>query len=74
VDYVNDGARAEIALDKAWHVAPTNTVLERLRRIAGEDKVRLVYPPRTGRASVAANVPSARKRVHHRNSAHAQAV
>ncbi len=43
VHYRGLQAQAEIALGEEWKISPTNVVLERLSRLAGESNVRLVY-------------------------------
>jgi len=41
--YHGQQAEAEIALGDEWKISPTNTLLERLSRLAGEHNVHLVY-------------------------------
>ena len=41
--YQGQGAEAEIVLGDDWKISPTNTVLERLSRLAGESNVHLIY-------------------------------
>jgi len=41
--YQSPQAEAEIVLGDEWRISPTNTVLERLTRLAGERSVHLIY-------------------------------
>jgi DNA polymerase-3 subunit alpha len=41
--YHGQQAEAEIALGDEWKISPTNTLLERLSRLAGESNVHLLY-------------------------------
>jgi len=41
--YHGQQAEAEIALGDEWKISPTNTLLERLSRLAGERNVHLIY-------------------------------
>jgi DNA polymerase-3 subunit alpha len=41
--YQGSQAEAEIVLGDEWRISPTNTVLERLSRLAGERNVHLIY-------------------------------
>ncbi|MHB1140901.1 MAG: DNA polymerase III subunit alpha [Sulfuricaulis sp.] len=41
--YQSPQAEAEIVLGDEWRISPTNTVLERLSRLAGESSVHLIY-------------------------------
>jgi DNA polymerase-3 subunit alpha len=46
VCYRGGGAKARLALGDAWRVRPARELLDRLRALAGEHAVRLVYAPR----------------------------
>ncbi|MBI3570194.1 MAG: DNA polymerase III subunit alpha [Gammaproteobacteria bacterium] len=41
--YLGPRAEAEIVLGEEWRISPTNTLLERLSRLAGESNVHLIY-------------------------------
>jgi DNA polymerase-3 subunit alpha len=43
IDYQRPDARAEIPLGKEWKVNPTDELLHRLRELAGDEKVNIVY-------------------------------
>jgi DNA polymerase-3 subunit alpha len=47
VCYRGDGAKARLTLGDAWRVRPARELLDRLRALAGDTAVRLVYAPRT---------------------------
>lgn len=44
IDYANAKARADLMLDEAWKVKPTDLLLQRLREIDVVEDARLVYP------------------------------
>ncbi len=46
VHYRTGDARAALAFPDTWKVRPTRDLLEKLKGLAGEDSVRLIYPPR----------------------------
>ena len=43
ISYTGDGARAQMTLGEKWRVHPTDELLHRLRELAGEERVRVVY-------------------------------
>ncbi len=43
VDYHAVSARAQVALGQEWRVHPTDELLQRLKQLAGDDRVRVVY-------------------------------
>ncbi len=43
VDYHAVSARAQVALGQEWRVHPTDELLHRLKQLAGDDRVRVVY-------------------------------
>jgi DNA polymerase-3 subunit alpha len=43
VEYQGEGALAKLLLGPEWRVRPSEQLLHRLRELAGEDKVRVVY-------------------------------
>ncbi len=46
VHYQGDSARAALALPDSWTVRPTREMIEKLKQLAGDEGVRLIYPPR----------------------------
>ncbi|MFO7603194.1 MAG: exodeoxyribonuclease VII large subunit, partial [Gammaproteobacteria bacterium] len=44
IDYQRPDARARLALGEDWAVQPTDELLHRLRSLAGEEAVRVIYP------------------------------
>ncbi len=44
IDYQGPGARARLALGEDWAVQPTDELLHRLRHLAGEQAIRVIYP------------------------------
>ncbi len=53
LQYRNGQAQAEVLLGEAWRVQPSEAVLGQLRRLAGENHVRLIYPPKASDAGLA---------------------
>jgi len=47
VCYRNQSAKARLALGDDWRVRPARELIDRLRALAGEHAVRLVYAPRS---------------------------
>jgi DNA polymerase-3 subunit alpha len=45
--YRRDGAQADIVLGDEWRVTPSSAVLEHLSGLAGQGRVRVIYPPST---------------------------
>ncbi|MFV1983094.1 MAG: DNA polymerase III subunit alpha [Thiohalomonadales bacterium] len=43
VDYRRDDAQAKLNLGQAWRVHPTEELLHRLKKLAGDDSVKLIY-------------------------------
>ena len=43
INYRGDGGRASLLLGEDWAARPTNELLQRLQRLAGEGRVRMVY-------------------------------
>jgi DNA polymerase-3 subunit alpha len=43
LDYQGDGAQAKLALGPEWRVRPSEALIDRLKELAGEDKVKVVY-------------------------------
>ncbi len=43
IQYQGDGAQAHLTLGDDWRVHPTDELLHRLRELAGEDRVRVMY-------------------------------
>ncbi len=43
LDYLGDGARARLVLGPEWRVRPSDALIHRLKELAGEDKVRVIY-------------------------------
>ena len=43
VDYHAANARAQLALGQEWRVHPTDELLQRLKQLAGDDRVQMVY-------------------------------
>jgi DNA polymerase-3 subunit alpha len=46
VHYQGDDARAALSFPDSWTVRPTREMIEKLKNLAGEEGVRLIYPPR----------------------------
>jgi len=51
--YRNTQAQAEVLLGEAWRVRPSDALLGQLRRLAGENHVRLIYPPKAPESNFA---------------------
>ena len=45
IQYRAANADAEIALGEEWRITPTNAVIDKLTQLAGDKRVRLLYPP-----------------------------
>jgi len=43
IDYLRPDARVELPLGQDWRVHPTDELLHRLRELAGEQDVEIVY-------------------------------
>jgi DNA polymerase-3 subunit alpha len=43
LDYARTDSSARISLGESWHIHPTDELLHRLRELAGEDKVEVIY-------------------------------
>ena len=43
VEYVDSGARVELAFGSDWRVKPCEALLRRLRELVGAEAVRLLY-------------------------------
>lgn len=44
IDYQRPDSRARLSLGDEWRVQPTDELLHRLRGLAGENRVRMIYP------------------------------
>ena len=44
IDYQRPDSKARLALGGDWSVQPTDELLQRLRNLAGENEVRMIYP------------------------------
>jgi DNA polymerase-3 subunit alpha len=44
IDYLGDTARARVTLGDEWTVHPSDALLQRLRHLAGKDRVNVEYP------------------------------
>ncbi|VAW98839.1 DNA polymerase III alpha subunit [hydrothermal vent metagenome] len=43
IDYLSDNARVDLPLGQEWHVQPADELLHRLRELAGEQDVEIIY-------------------------------
>ncbi|VAW79601.1 hypothetical protein MNBD_GAMMA15-1203, partial [hydrothermal vent metagenome] len=43
IQYHSDAARAHLTLGDEWRVHPTDELLNRLRELAGDERVKVVY-------------------------------